>query len=120
LKVIIDKIITVTWHPAIERFGGLLAGIARASIVTSIILIILSLIPLSYLQRSIRDRSFAGMYFLRIGPGIYSKVSGFIPALRVGGTTVSGESLVKDLVSDKSVVKEVKNKKEKDEGIIPE
>ncbi|MDD5422789.1 MAG: CvpA family protein [Candidatus Omnitrophota bacterium] len=120
LKVVIDKIITVTWHPLIEKFGGLLSGIARASIVISIILIILSLMPLSYIQRSIRDRSFAGMYFLRIGPDIYARASGFIPTLRIRGASVKSESLVKDLVSDKAVTKAVKTKKEKEEEYFPE
>ena len=75
LKSILDVLIKVTWHPLIERLGGILAGLARGAVVTSTILIILTLLPLSYLQWSVRDRSLSGMYFLRIGPAIYETIS---------------------------------------------
>ncbi len=115
LKVIIDKIIKVSWHPFIERFGGLLAGIIRSCILTSLILIMLALVPLSYLQWSIRDRSLTGMYFLRIGPAIYEKLSVLLPAVsskgersvKAGGgqsAPVSSKEMLDDLLSDKSVV----------------
>jgi uncharacterized membrane protein required for colicin V production len=75
LKGILDALIKVTWHPLIERLGGLLAGLVRGAVVTSTILIVLTLLPLSYLQWSIRDKSMSGMYFLRIGPVIYETIS---------------------------------------------
>ena len=75
LKGLLDALIKVTWHPLIERLGGLLAGLVRGAVVTSTILIILTLLPLSYLQWSIRDKSMSGMFFLRIGPSIYETIS---------------------------------------------
>lgn len=113
IRVVLDKIIKVSWHPLIERFGGLIAGVAKASIVTSTILIILALIPLPYLQRSIRDRSVTGMYFLKIGPSIYEKVSRFLPTIKIEGAPVNREELVNILSSDKSIMTEKAQGKEK-------
>jgi membrane protein required for colicin V production len=76
LKILVDAVIKVTWHPFIEKFGGMLAGVLRGMVVTSMALICLALVPLSYLQWSIKERSVSGMFFLRIGPGIYRTVSG--------------------------------------------
>lgn len=112
VRVVLDKIIKVTWHPLIEKFGGLLAGIIRASIVVSTILIILALTPIPYLQWSIRDRSLTGMYFLRIAPAIYEKASIFLPGLKPEGTSVSKDSMTKKLVLDKSLAPQSKKKRE--------
>ena len=79
LKIVLDKIIKVTWHPLVEKFGGLAAGIVRAAMLTSIVLMIIALMPLSYLQWSVKDRSLTGMYFIRIGPSICETVSRFLP-----------------------------------------
>ena len=83
VKVILDKIIKVTWHPLIEKFGGLIIGIGRAAVVTSIILIMMTMLPLSYLEWSIRDRSLMGTSFLKIVPAIYERVAGSLLALPV-------------------------------------
>ena len=103
IRSIVDKIIKITWNPLIEKFGGLFAGILRASLVASTILIIIALMPLSYLQWSVRDRSQVGMYFLRIGPAIYEKVSALLPTIKIQGETVSKESMVQKIVSTKSI-----------------
>ncbi|MFA6321340.1 MAG: CvpA family protein [Candidatus Omnitrophota bacterium] len=97
-KVVVDKIIKVSWHPFIEKFGGLVAGIIRSAVLVSLILVMLMLIPLSYLQWSVRDRSLTGMYFLRIGPAIYEKVSVILPTV-----PVSAKELMKNLTADKAV-----------------
>ena len=75
LAGILNKVIKVAWHPLIEIFGGVIFGVIRASIVASLILMIIALLPLPYLQWSVRDRSVTGMFFLKIGPSIYEKVS---------------------------------------------
>jgi uncharacterized membrane protein required for colicin V production len=73
LKIIIDKIVRVQWHPFIEKFGGLFAGIAKAYVITAMILTVMVLTPLSYLQWSVREKSLTGRYFLMAGPFIHSK-----------------------------------------------
>jgi uncharacterized membrane protein required for colicin V production len=95
IRHILDKVIKVSWHPLVEKFGGLIAGIARASITTSIVVIIIALIPLSYITWSVRDKSLTGMYFLRIGPAIYEKAAGFVPLMKAEVQDSVVESIVK-------------------------
>ena len=78
VKIILDKIVQVQWHPVIEKFGGLLVGIAKAYVMTAIVLTMLSLMPLSYLQWSVRERSLTGKYFLAAGPEAYTKFKVFL------------------------------------------
>lgn len=79
LRIIIDKLVKVQWHPVIERFGGLLAGVVKAYIITAIILTILVLMPFSYLRWSIKERSLTGKYVLMAGPGVYEKFKDIVP-----------------------------------------
>lgn len=103
LRAVLDKIIKIEWHPAIEKFGGLVVGIMRAYIITGIILMAMALAPFSYLQWSIRDRSLTGRYILMAGPEIYARVAGILPTIRVGEKAASKESMLQNLMSDKSV-----------------
>ncbi len=112
IRAVLDKIVKVAWHPAIEKFGGLVFGIIRASIVTSVILIILALLPMSYLTWSIKDRSLTGIYFLRIGPAIYESASKFLPGVRPAGSSAESGAL-KMLISEKSMSKPKKEQKTK-------
>ncbi|MFH0764389.1 MAG: CvpA family protein [Candidatus Omnitrophota bacterium] len=100
VRLVFDKIIKVTWHPLIEKFGGLLAGAVKASIITSAILIALVLLPLSYLKWSITDRSLIGMYFLKVGPSIYAKASQILPFVKIGGASFNTEYAVRDVIED--------------------
>jgi uncharacterized membrane protein required for colicin V production len=103
IKILVDKIIKVTWHPAIEKIGGLMAGMTRASVVICIVLTALSLSPFSYLQRSIRDRSVTGMFFLSIGPSIYSGTIGLLPEASENGKFAGRDAMISEIASDKSV-----------------
>jgi len=98
LKSILDKIVKVSWNPLIEKFGGLLAGIIKGGLVVSAILIVMVLTPLSYLKMSIMEKSLTGMYFLRIGPGVYSMVSGILPYSEMTGRPGSSEDIMRDLI----------------------
>ncbi|MCX5686158.1 MAG: CvpA family protein [Candidatus Omnitrophica bacterium] len=110
LRLVFDKIINVTWHPFIEKFGGLLAGAIKASMITSAILIMLALLPLPYLKWSIGDRSFIGMYFLKIGPSIYAKVSRVLPFIKIDDASFNVEYVVRDIIEDNT--RETKARKE--------
>jgi len=94
IKVIVDTIIKVTWHPLIEKFGGMLVGVARGAVASSMVLILLVLVPLSYIQWSVKDKSLCGGFFLRIGPAIYRA----IPGIRTGY-----EKIVQDIISKKDI-----------------
>jgi uncharacterized membrane protein required for colicin V production len=94
LKGLVDAIIKVTWHPLIEKIGGMVVGVIKGAISASMVLIFLALVPLSYLQSSIKDKSLYGMLFLKIGPAIYLTVSG-------GG--VDDKSMVREIFSKKDI-----------------
>lgn len=80
-RALVDVLMKVTWHPLVEKSGGLVFGLLRASVVVSIVLTVMSLMPLSYLQYSIKDRSLTGSYFLKIAPEISSKVAWAFPTI---------------------------------------
>ena len=84
LRLLLDKIVKVQWHPIMEKFGGLAVGIMKAYVVTGIVLMTLSLMPLSYIVWSIKDKSLTGKYILRAGPQIYDRVGRFLPAIKSG------------------------------------
>ncbi|MFA5146109.1 MAG: CvpA family protein [Candidatus Omnitrophota bacterium] len=113
VRVILDKIIKVQWNPLIERSGGFIFGVARSFVIASLVLMTMVLLPLPYLQWSIRDKSLTGMHILRVGPEIYEKASRLLPAIRMGGSPVSKEALVKALASDKSIAPAETSKKKK-------
>lgn len=79
LKLILDKLVKVQWHPLIEKFGGLFAGVVKAYIITAIILTILVLMPFSYLRWSVKERSLTGKYVLMAGPGVYERFKDIVP-----------------------------------------
>ncbi len=114
VKAIIDKLIKVSWHPLVEKFGGLVTGLARGAVLVSMILIFLTLLPLPYLQWSVRDRSLTGLYFLRIGPELYEKTSMILPGIKLGGERVNSKELMKGLTSDKTIAPKTEEKKKKD------
>lgn len=105
-QAVLDKIIQVSWHPLIEKFGALAAGTVKAAITVSMVLIFLSLAPFPYLQRSVRDRSLLGLYFVRIGPVVYSRVLRFLPAIRAEGLPADSAAMVRQIVSDKPITTE--------------
>ncbi|OGW92533.1 MAG: hypothetical protein A3G36_06060 [Omnitrophica bacterium RIFCSPLOWO2_12_FULL_45_13] len=107
-----EKILKVEWHPIIEKFGGLVVGMMRAYIITGVVLMILALMPLSYLQWSIRDKSLIGKYVLMAGPEIYSRLSRFLPTIKAGEPALTKDTIAKNLMSDKSISPK-SNKKEK-------
>ncbi len=86
LRLLLDKIVKVQWHPLMEKFGGLAIGIMKAYVVTGIVLTTLSLMPLSYLQWSVKDKSLTGKYILAAGPQIYDRIGRFLPAIKSGET----------------------------------
>ncbi|MDP3790581.1 MAG: CvpA family protein [Candidatus Omnitrophota bacterium] len=78
IKIILDKMVKVQWHPVIEKFGGLFVGILKAYVIIAMIVTILALIPLSYLQWSVKERSLTGKYILMAGPEIHGKAKVFL------------------------------------------
>jgi uncharacterized membrane protein required for colicin V production len=105
LNSLLNMVLTMEWHPTIEKIGGLIVGVFKAFVVASLVLTILALAPMPYFQRSIRDKSLTGMYILKIGPAMYGAVSRFMPALKLGNPSASPSEMVEDLEKDKAVSK---------------
>ncbi len=111
LKAIVDKVIHVEWHPLLEKFGGIVFGLGRAVILASLVLMIISLMPFPYLQRSIRDRSVTGMRFLEIGPELYGMASKLAPQPKTKEAVLTKEEIMKNLTADKTISPKVEAKK---------
>ncbi len=103
LRAILDKVVKIEWHPLIESIGGLLAGLARSFLAVSLVLLVLIMLPLPYMQWSIRDRSLTGIFFLKIGPTAYVKGFNMMPSWLKKGVSVNMEELMAVLVSEKSL-----------------
>ncbi|MDO8525603.1 MAG: CvpA family protein [Candidatus Omnitrophota bacterium] len=84
LRLLLDKIVKVQWHPIMEKFGGLAVGIMKAYVVTGIVLTTISLMPLSYVQWSIEVKSLTGKYILMAGPEINNGIGRFLPPVKLG------------------------------------
>lgn len=78
-RFLVNMLLKVTWHPAIEKFGGLFLGLARAVVIVSLLLTIMALMPLGYLQYSIKDKSLSGPYLLKVAPEISSWIAWVFP-----------------------------------------
>lgn len=101
IKKVIDIIVKVEWHPLIERFGGIIAGIGRAYLIVSIVLIILVLAPVPYLQSSVIERSLMGRHILMGGAEVYEKASAVIPALKGADQQITKSFLINELFGKK-------------------
>jgi len=64
---------------ALERYGGLVFGFMRGSVITSLVLIGLVLIPNEYVRTSVKGDSLAGLMFLKIVPVSYEYTIGQFP-----------------------------------------
>ena len=100
LRAVLDRIIKIQWHSFIEGIGGMIAGVAKSCLAISLVLITLILLPLPYMQWSIRDRSLTGMFFLRIGPAVYAKSQKMVPVV-VRGEPIDVDEFVRAVSVDK-------------------
>jgi len=108
LKALLDTIVKVEWHPAIEKWGGLVIGVFKAAVITATVLSVLMLAPLPYFQRSIKDKSLTGRAILRIGPAMYCRVSGFLSKVGFVQRTPSEEKVMEELEWYKEIPVKVK------------
>lgn len=70
----LEKLVQVSFHNKLDSIGGLLTGLFRAALVTSLVLVACRQLPSGYLMASIEERSFAGQPLLRMAPKIYDSV----------------------------------------------
>jgi len=80
-RLVFDKLITIKFSPLLERIGGTLSGIIKGSITVSIVLMVISLMPMSYMKESVREKSLTGTYFVNFGLALCNKISPRLPPL---------------------------------------
>lgn len=79
LRVILQRILKIEFAKLIEKPGGIIIGFIYSCVFVSIILVNLTLTPISYIGRSITERSIAGEPFLKVVPQIYNTVMSCYP-----------------------------------------
>jgi len=95
-SVFVQKIIQVTVIKKLDKIGGLILGLLRYLIITSLVLIGCLFIPGDYLNESINERSVLGAYVVRVAPAIYSGLIRIFPAYRhVGINHVLNQAMEK-------------------------
>ena len=71
----VGKVVQVTFQPKIGQAGGLLVGLLRGVLVSSVILVVCQQLPSSYLQASIQEHSLTGRTVSRMAPAAYDFIS---------------------------------------------
>lgn len=82
INLLIEKIIKIETFSAVEKFGGLLLGFLRGTILTGLLLISLVFVPVPYFEKSIKERSYTGQLALKTVPFLYEKIGMVFPALK--------------------------------------
>ena len=82
LRVLLMQTVKLEVVSLVDRIGGLFFGIARATLLCSLIMAVLVLIPLRYLDISVKEGSLLGPKFLRMGPVLYDNVIRILPMKR--------------------------------------
>ncbi len=79
IRVLLHKLLKIEFVKVIEKPGGVVMGFVFSCIFISMILINMVLMPISYIGKSITERSLVGDPFLRIAPQLYNTVMSFYP-----------------------------------------
>ncbi len=72
---LLEKLVQVTFQAKLNKAGGLAAGLVRALLISSLILVVCRQLPSPYLNDSIEERSLSGRLVSRMAPAVYDAVS---------------------------------------------
>ena len=72
---IFEKLVQVNFQAKLNKAGGAAAGIVRAFLIASMVLVVLRQLPSPYLNASIEERSLSGRMISRMAPAVYDAVS---------------------------------------------
>ncbi len=70
-----ERLVKVTFEPKLNQMGGLVAGLLRAGLVMSMLLMALRQMPSEYLAASIEEHSLTGRPVSRVAPAVYDAAS---------------------------------------------
>ncbi len=68
---LLEKVMQVSFQQNLNQIGGLVAGLFRGLLVTSVVWVICQQLPSDYLHQCIREKSFSGAAVEKIAPGVY-------------------------------------------------
>ncbi|RJP59513.1 MAG: CvpA family protein [Candidatus Auribacter fodinae] len=72
LRIIVQRMMTYSFVDALEKGGGVAAGLMKALFMLSIIYVLLGMLHIPPLTRYIVTKSFTGQYIIRISPYAYN------------------------------------------------
>lgn len=70
-RLLLCRFVTAEVTPNLTRWGGLIVGLVRSFLLSSLVLFIFLVSSLSYFKKSI-DNSFSGKYIVNVAPTTYS------------------------------------------------
>lgn len=71
----LEKLVKLTFQNVFASAAGLIAGIFRATLVMSVMLVALKQVPSPYLEASVEERSLTGGYLVQVAPRLYDTIS---------------------------------------------
>ena len=69
-----EKLVHVSFEERLNKAGGLIAGVVRAGLLVSFILVVIRQLPSAYLSASIDEYSFSGPTLSKMAPAVYDAV----------------------------------------------
>ncbi len=71
---LLGKVMQISFQNNVSKIGGLLIGLVRAGLMTSVVLVVCRQLPSPYLTASIEERSLSGNVLSHMAPGVYDSV----------------------------------------------
>lgn len=70
--VVLSKIVKLQFAPQVEKIGGGVLGVMRGVFLSSVVLVVLGMLPSSYIEDSVYSRSLSGGYIVKVSIGLYN------------------------------------------------
>lgn len=74
LARLMEKLVRVSFEERLNKAGGLIAGVVRAGLLVSFILVVMRQLPSDYLSASIDEHSLCGPALSKMAPAVYDAV----------------------------------------------
>ena len=71
---LLEKLVQVNFEKKVNQIGGLLAGLTRGLLVSSVILVACQQLPAPAMQESIRENSLSGPLVSKMAPAVYDQL----------------------------------------------
>ena len=75
--LLLQKVVQISFEKRVNQFGGLVAGLVRALLVSSLILVACQQLPAPTMQESIQKHSMSGRAVSRMAPAVYDQMRAF-------------------------------------------